>query len=397
MGFDFDQVTDRRRFASNEGDMRPSDATKWIRYPEDVLPAWVADMDFDCPAPIAAAVAERARQRAFAYADPPPALAEAIVARLQRRHAWTVPTDSVVHLPGVVNGFSTARVLQGSPVMALLCVLLYILPCCVRQRTTVGFSRPRRSRSGARVRRFALSLMSTASAPVLMTAHACSYGVRRTTRRATYSPAPSCMPWPSCACGGICSSVPTKSGSDLLLDGAVHQPIASLDNEVAARTITLMAPSKTFNVPALGYAFAVISDPALRKRFDDLHGGAYPSPNVLGMHGALAAYTDDECKNWLQQLLAYLRANRDVIVTTVHKRWPRAAVTVPAATYLAWLDVRHFSLGDRPAEVVEREARVVLSEGSAFGEPGAGHVRLNFACPRATLTEILDRLGTVLG
>jgi cystathionine beta-lyase len=181
---------------------------------------------------------------------------------------------------------------------------------------------------------------------------------------------------------------------DLLLTPRRHIPIASIDPEVAERTITLMAPSKTFNVPAMGYAFAVVPNRALHTLIDSRHSATYASPNVLGYYGALAAYT--QCAPWRDALIEYLTANRDLVVDHASKHWPGAALTRPDATYLAWIDLTATGLGPEPHIPLETTARVAVSEGVRFG-PGYEHyIRLNFACPRPLLREILHRMDAVL-
>jgi cystathionine beta-lyase len=181
----------------------------------------------------------------------------------------------------------------------------------------------------------------------------------------------------------------------LVLDQArPHRALAALDEATARRTITLMAPSKTWNIPALYCAFAVIPDAALRRRYRHAMRGIVPHVNVLGMVAAEAAYRDGDA--WRQALLAYLRANRDRVVDAV-AALPGLSMTVPEATYLGWIDCRAMMAArgvDDPAAFFEA-AGVGLSDGAVFGAPG--FLRLNFGCPRATLDEALARMARALG
>lgn len=172
-----------------------------------------------------------------------------------------------------------------------------------------------------------------------------------------------------------------------------HRPIAALDAAVAKRTITLMAPSKTWNIPALYCAFAIIPDAALRRRYRHEMRGLIPHVNVLGMVATEAAYRDGDA--WRHALLAYLRGNRDRVVDAVGTM-PGLSMTVPEATYLAWIDCRGMMAArgiDDPAAFFEA-AGVGLSDGRFFGAPG--WVRLNFGCPRATLDAALRRMAQAL-
>jgi cystathionine beta-lyase len=181
---------------------------------------------------------------------------------------------------------------------------------------------------------------------------------------------------------------------DLVYSGHHHLPIASLDAEIANRTITLMAPSKTYNIPGLGFSFAVVTNPDLRERLKQGQRGLLSHPNVLGLVAARAAYQSGA--EWLAELLLYLEQNRDYLVKYVAQNLPGVRTTTPEGTYLAWLDCRGLDLQEEPYDFFLREARVGLNEGRPFGQSGSGFVRLNFGCPRSVLQEGLQRMETAL-
>jgi cystathionine beta-lyase len=172
---------------------------------------------------------------------------------------------------------------------------------------------------------------------------------------------------------------------DLILDDLPHIPMASLSPDIAARTMTLMSPSKTFNLPGLNCAFAIIPDSDMRRRFERVKAGIVPNVNVFGYDAALTAYT--RAGAWHNELLSRLRVNRDLVEQAV-ARTPGLSMNHVEATYLAWIDVRELGLEDSKA-FFER-AGVGLSEGSDFRGPG--FLRLNFGCPEATLKLGLDRI-----
>jgi cystathionine beta-lyase len=177
---------------------------------------------------------------------------------------------------------------------------------------------------------------------------------------------------------------------DLILDPEKsHIPTASLSPSIAERTITLMSASKTFNIPGLGCAFAVIPDRALRKRFLGAMAGIVPHVNVLGYVATLAAFRD--CADWHAALLDYLRANRDFVADAV-SQMPNLTMAPPEATYLAWIDVRATGI-ENPIEFFEAGG-IGMQDGADFDGPG--FVRLNFGCPRKTLEEALQRMATAL-
>jgi cystathionine beta-lyase len=185
-------------------------------------------------------------------------------------------------------------------------------------------------------------------------------------------------------------------GSDEIHSGLIldedkqHIPMAMLSPEISAKTVTLMAPSKTFNTPGLGCSFAVISDPSLRGAFCRAMEGIVPHVNIFGYVAAQAAY--EKGAEWQQELLAYLRENRDLVEAEI-STMPGLAVAHVEATYLAWIDARKTGVTD-PACFFE-DAGVGLSDGAHFGAPG--FLRLNFGCPRSLLVEALRRMRTALG
>ena len=177
---------------------------------------------------------------------------------------------------------------------------------------------------------------------------------------------------------------------DLILDDLAHVPTGLVGPDDADRIVTFMSPSKTFNLPGLNFAFAIVADKALRRRFLRPGKGLLPFPGYFSVAAAEAAYREGAA--WHAGLLDYLRGNRDALEAFVAAELPRVRMTHVEATYLAWLDVRELGLSDAAAAC--RQAGVALSAGAAFGDPG--FLRLNFGCRRETLDEALQRLVAVL-
>jgi cystathionine beta-lyase len=177
---------------------------------------------------------------------------------------------------------------------------------------------------------------------------------------------------------------------DLLFPGSHHLPIASLDPEIADRTITLIAPSKTFNIPGLQCSVAIVQNDELRKKLKAAQADIVHIPNILGFVAALAAYREGQA--WLDQVLSYLEANRGLLFRYVNERLPGIRMSKPEGTYLAWLDCRSAGIPGNPYEFFLQEAKVALNDGMAFGRGGEGFVRLNFGCPRSILLEALDSM-----
>ncbi|MCK2126940.1 PatB family C-S lyase [Thauera aromatica] len=379
--FDFDRLIDRR---SQPGE-------KWGRYAgRDVLPLWVADMDFAAPPAVAAALHARIDHGVFGYTDPWPSLEAAVVEGLWRDHRWAIEADWLVWLPGVVTGFNLACGLAGEAGDGVLTATPVYPPFLaapghagrVLQRCELVLRDGRwqwdwAGLEAARTARTRLLLLCSPHNPV---GRVFDDGELR--RLAQFAERHDLL---------ICAD---EIHCGLVLDeGRVHRPIAALDEAVARRTITLMAPSKTWNIPALYCAFAVIPDAALRRRYRHAMRGIVPHVNVLGMVAAEAAYRDGDA--WRRVLLDYLRDNRDRVLAAV-AAMPGLEMAVPEATYLGWIDCRALIAArgiDDPAAFFEA-AGVGLSDGAAFGAPG--FVRINFGCPRATLDEALARMARAL-
>jgi cystathionine beta-lyase len=185
----------------------------------------------------------------------------------------------------------------------------------------------------------------------------------------------------------ICSD---EIHNDLIFSGNKHIPIAKISPEISANTITLIAPSKTFNIAGLKMSVAIISDKKLRQRFEEAGKGLLGSVNVLAYYAAVAAYRHGG--PWLNALLSYLEDNRDYLVDFVRNELPGINMTKPEGTFLAWLDCREANLEGEPSEFFKRNADVVMNDGEWFGKGGEGFVRLNFGCPRSMLVEALEKI-----
>lgn len=364
-----------------------SDSIKWRRYADrDVIPMWVADMDFAAPPPVLQALHARIDHGVFGYADPWPSVAEAVIDGIARDHAWQVKPEWLVWLPGVVTGFNVAVRAVGKPgdgVFTATPVYPPFLhaPGNFEQRliTTPLVQHGTRwewdwSRTEAAVADgVRLFMLCNPHNPVGRVFDRDELG-----RIAALAERHDLV---------ICSD---EIHCGLVLDPAKpHIPIASLDESVAKRTITLMAPSKTWNIPALYCAFAIIPDASLRTRYKRAMAGIVPHVNVLGLAATEVAYRD--CSPWREALLNTLRANAERVVEVINSL-PGLATTPIEATYLAWIDCREFTAarGITNAAAFFEAAGVGLSDGKDFGLPG--FVRLNFGCPRSRLEEGLARI-----
>jgi cysteine-S-conjugate beta-lyase len=372
-------------------DRRGTDSVKWDIYPEDVLPMWVADMDFASPPAVIRALRERASHGVFGYSRPSPRLPELIVERLGALHDWHVAPEAIVFVPGIVNGFNVATrafVEADEAVMIQTPVYTHILHVAddvgVRgQAMTLTCGSDGRYR--IEFEHFEQTITDRTRMFLLCNPH--NPVGRVFTRHELTRMAEICLRHDLV----ICSD---EIHCDLIFSGHQHIPIASLDPEVEARTITLMAPSKTFNIAGLDCGFAVIPDADLRRRYNQGRGALVGTPNLLGYTAAEAAYAEGQ--PWLTALMRYLEGNRDVIAGTLAQTMPQLKMSPMEGTYLAWIDCRGVDLSQSAASFFLERGRVAFNEGATFGPGGEGFVRLNFGCPRAHLLEGLERMRKAL-
>ena len=177
---------------------------------------------------------------------------------------------------------------------------------------------------------------------------------------------------------------------DLIYPPNRHIPIATLSREMEDRTITLMAPSKTYNIAGLECGYAIIKNEELRKRWKDFSFGLIPNVNIMGQVAALAGL--QEGQDWLDQVLAYLKGNRDFLMEFFQTEMPSIRMNKVEATYLAWLDCRKAGIIGKLSEFFLKRAGVAINDGSDFGKGGENFVRLNFACPRKKLIQALQQM-----
>jgi len=379
MRCDFDQIIDRHH----------TDSAKWRSYDEDVLPLWVADMDFAAPEPVIRALEERAAHGVFGYGLPPDGLREVIQERLAQLYGWHVETDDIFFLPGVVTGFNLACRAIGAPGDEVLVEPPIYPPMLAApgnaERTCRGVPLVE---GGERYERdldaFEQAITERTSLFMLCNPH---NPVGRVFEKVELERlAEICLRHNVV----ICSD---EIHCDFIYQGYWHVPIAALAPEIAAQTITLLAPSKTFNIPGLGCSVGIVQNPDLRARLKRASAGIIPHVNVLGYTAGLAAYRDGQA--WLDELLVYLEANRDYLLEYIATNVPSIKCQRPEGTFLAWLDCREAVPGN-PHQFFLEHARVAFNDGADFGVEGEGFVRLNFGCPRATLTEALERMRVAL-
>ena len=365
-------------------DRRGTWSEKWDRWAgRDVLPMWVADMDLPAPPVVLAALRERLDHGVLGYTQTPPAFASSLAGWLSRRHGWDIDPSWVKSAPGMVVAMDQAARILGEPGSDGL-VLTPIYPPFLRapghagrRCVQVGLAQ---TATGWEIDGDALAAATGPATRVLWLCSPHNPTGRVWTRGELERLA-------AFALARGLHVVSDEAWMDLVLDPAArHIPFASLSPELAARTITILAPSKTFNIPGLSCAAVIIPDPALRKAYASADLGLVPWPNVMGLIGAVAGWSAGDA--WLDGLLDHLRGNRDAAHAAVNAL-PGLRSHLPQATYLTWIDCRARGWGD-PAATCE-QAGLGVSDGRPFAAPG--FVRINYGCPRPTLDEGLRRLA----
>lgn len=380
MTVDFDRVYERRG----------TDSSKWHKYPADVLPMFVADMDFRSPDVVVEALKARVDHGFFGYGREPEEFYEVAAERIGARYGWTVPREAIVAVPGVVAGvnLSVQTFAAGGGVTLQTPAYPPILACPEKFGATSRRARLVQDEAGRYIPDWD-EFEAAAAASTMFVLCNPHNPVGRAFDRAELE-----------RMADVCRRhdvliVSDEIHCDLILSGHAHTPIASLSPDAEARTITFMAPSKTFNLPGLKTSIAIIPNGELRERFVAARADLVRGPNILGLAAATAAYRDGG--PWLKEALGYIEANRDYVTDFVKSQLPGIRVYPAEATYLAWVDCSGSdAAGGDPYTFFLENAKVGLSNGEDFGPDGKGFVRLNFACPRPMLEEGLTRMRRAL-
>ncbi len=355
---------------------------------------WVADMDFSTPKPILDALREAVRHGVLGYELPSGTLLETVAARMDRLYGWKVKPEWVITVTGIVTGFNIAARAFGSSKKGYLIqppvynefhslknnlgLIQVDAPLVKRVRGNLLHYEIDWDLFKRRAKKAGMFLLCSPHNPL---------GIifsRNDLRQMSE----------------ICLEnnvliVSDEIHSELLLEDKKFTPIAKLSSKIAQNTITLVAPSKTFNIPGLFCGFAIIPNKELRDQYVKVVTQLGVHVSSPGLRAAQAAFSG-ACDNWLKELRCYLTGNRDFLVDYVTKHMPGVRITVPQATYLAWLDFTQLDLEPSPYEFFFEKARVALVDGILYGENGKGHVRLNFGTSRRILKQGLNRMSRAL-
>lgn len=376
MKYDFDRVIERRG----------TDSYKWKKYDEEVIPLWIADMDYISAEPIIQALHQRVDHGIFGYTRPTDELRIVIRERLKRLYQWDIQYEEIIFLPGLVTGLNLSFHVYAAPGEGVLIqppIYFHFVKDPVMHGRVLNDPPLIQNGDTYEIDFEAFEKSITDRTKVFLLCNPHNPVARVYTVKELEKIAEICLRYNII----ICSD---EIHCDLLYPGYHHIPIATLSPEVANKTVTLMAPSKTYNLAGLSCGFAIIKNPDLRKIWETASYGLIPNANIMGHVAALAGFRDGQ--EWLNQLLIYLKGNRDFLSHYIKNRFPNIRMTKMEATYLAWLDCREAGIPGNPSEFFLKNSKVALNDGSEFGRVGEGFVRLNFACPRKTLNEALERM-----
>jgi cystathionine beta-lyase len=378
----FDSLTEKQ--------LRTRECAKWTHYPEEILPLWVADMDYPIAEPICQALRAHISCHDFGYPpqDGIPGMREAVQGRLEERFGWQVEPDDIMQVSGIVPCLYLSALSLTAPGDEIIIQTPAYPPFAASVSDTgrTVIENPMRETGG----RWELDLenleeMITPATRMIIFCNPQNPTGRVFTREELQAFADIVVRhnlW----------VVSDELHADLVLAGE-HIPLATLGEDIAQRTITLYGPTKAFNIAGLRIGFLITQNAKLMERIRS-HSGMLVPGNVLAQKAALAAYRSGA--EWLDDTLDYLRGNSAAIAKFVADEMPLVRFREPEGTYLAWLDFRDAVPAGELEEFLLEEARVALNPGTAYGSAGTGFVRLNFATSRGVVMEALTRLRDAL-
>jgi len=387
MKYDFDKVINRADTNCVKYDLRQQ-----VFGNPDVLPMWVADMDFETPDFVRKAVIERAEHPVYGYHFKDEAYFESIKGWLARRHHWGVEQEWMSFTPGVVCGFTMAVLAFTQPGDEII-IQPPVYPPFHHAVTSQGRKLVYNSlvnREDGYELNYDQLVEQAKTAKMLILCNPHNPVGRCWTRNELLFLGEICMK-------NNLLVVSDEIHCDLVLPGYRHLPFASLDKEFAQRSITFHAASKTFNLAGLATSTAIIPNEGLRKIYNnyvnnlEAHLG-----NIFGKVATQTAMNNGD--EWLGQLLDYVQGNIDYVSEYLKTHLPKVAFHKPQATYMMWLDFNGFGYSEEELwRKMTQEAQLGLNRGKDFGTEGSGFFRINLACPRATVEEAMQRLKTVFG
>jgi cysteine-S-conjugate beta-lyase len=385
--YSFDDFIERRNTYSVKWD-----ETERIFGVKDVLPMWVADMDFKAPAEVLEALRKRVEHGVFGYTSIPVSLKQAVCDWMAGKHEWPIDSKWLSFSTGVVPALAIAIQAFTSPGDKVIVQTPVYYPFfqLVQKNNRELVLNPLQLANGKYEMDYADLKEKIKGAKLLLLCNPHNPGGRVWSKEEL------------ARLGELCLEhnvivVSDEIHSDLVFSSSRHTPFASISEEFAQNSVTCIAPTKTFNLAGLQSAISIIPNRTLKKQFDSVQQRqGFFTLNTFAVIGTEAAYQHGE--QWLNHLLKYMEENVEFTCSFIEKHLPKLKVMKPEATYLVWIDCRKLQKSDQELkQILLQKGRIAVEPGNKFGESGRGFIRLNVACTRETLKEALKRLATALG
>lgn len=388
MKYNFDKIINRENTDSVKYDFR-----KVVFGKEDLIPMWVADMDFETPDFIRDAVKERAEHEVYGYSFKPEAYNTSIINWLEKYHQWKIKAKQITFSPGVVPGLALSVLAFTQPGDKIIVQPPVYFPffSTIKDNGRQIINNELINEKGHYKMDFE-DLKSQIDARTSMIIICNPHNpVGRAWKKEELE-----------ELVDICEKndiviLSDEIHSDLVFAPNKHIPLASISEKAKARTITFMAPSKTFNIAGLSSSFAVIQNPKLLKIYNAFLDAYHLFlGNIFGSIGTEAAYTHGH--EWMKDMKSYLESNTDYVIDFIEKYLPQISCSKPEATYLLWFDCSKMDLSEEELkQFFIKKAHLGLNQGNIFGDGGKGFMRMNIACPRATVEKAMQQLKEAFG
>ena len=382
MNYNFDEVVCRKHTDALKLEAL---APRWGR--TDLLPMWVADMDFKTPPFIVEVMKKRMECEVFGYTVKPESWYEAIISWQKRRHKWTITKEMISFVPGVVPALAMAVQAFTQPGEKVMIQQPVYNPFAqvIRNNHRELVNCPLELKDGQYHINFKLFRKKIKGCKLFLFCHPHNPGGRVWTREELKKVAT------ICAQNNVII-VADEIHADLTLFPYEHIPFASVSEEAKQNSVVFASPSKAFNMAGLATSYAVIANPTLRRRFESyVEGNELAAGNVFAFNTVVAAYNKGE--EWLQQMLTYVQGNIDEVVSYIKENIPQLKVIIPQASYLVFIDFSALQLNQKDiVALCTNRAHLALNDGSIYGEEGNGYMRINLACPRSVVRQALAQL-----
>lgn len=386
MGYSFDKIIDRRGSGAYM-----TDSLKERYGREDLIPLWIADMNFETPAPVREALEKRLAHQVYGYTGTAEHYWQTLIEWERRIHGWEIARETITFIPGIVRGIA------------------FVLHCFTKPGDKVVVQPPvympflNLPRANGRQLVYNPLIFDETAGTYRMDLENLEQVCRTENPKVlilSNPHNPAGVVWPAEDLAGlaaICKQydvlvISDEIHADMTLAGHVHHPFPTVSDTAAAVSVTFAAPSKTFNIPGIVSSFCVVPNPEIRQKFYGfLEANELNATMFLSTVATEAAFT--QCDDWRLAMLAYVQENVEYVCHFIETRIPGIRAVRPQASFLIWLDCRSLGLGhDALIDLFVNKARLALNDGEAFGPGGEGHMRMNVAAPRGVLTQALSQL-----